>query len=282
MNQSNVISLRVSQPATAGEIMYLRPDGRCSSMTGKQLIPTANVTVADNTITVAEHNFEANLNLKYFHGGGAPITGLANDTSYYVVSNTPQSFYLSAAVPKAITGASNADPLAITAVAHGFATNDLVAISGVEGNIAANGLHKITKVNADSFTLADTLGNDIDGSITATNLAYVATTGVASKIIGLTGTGTGAQYLQHQGLANKSIGVLIHDVNDEESGNPAAIQLFNHGILHAEAKGPIVSGDIVGVSDKKNHVLTGANGKAIGWSLESLASGTGTVRVITN
>ncbi len=280
MNQSNVISLRVSQPASAGSVMYLRPNGYCSSMAGKQLIPTASVSIANNTITVADNGLERDLKLKYFHGGGAAIAGLANDTAYYVVPKTLQEFYLSAAVSKAITGASIASPMAITCAGHGFANGSQVHISGVKGTTNANGTFTATSTSADTFTIP------VDNSAGGANLTYVAALpseqGKASKAIALTGVGTVTQYLEHQGLADKAIGVLIHDVNDEESGNPAAIQLFNHGILLAEATGPIASGDIVGVSDLKNHVLTGANDKAIGWSLESLASGAGTVRVITN
>lgn len=60
---------------------------------------------------------------------------------------------------KAISGATNASPIAITATAHGFATNDVVFISGVGGNTAANGYWTITKTGTDTFTLNSSTGN---------------------------------------------------------------------------------------------------------------------------
>lgn len=54
---------------------------------------------------------------------------------------------------KAISGASNATPIVITATAHGFANGDIVFIDGVVGNEAANGLWKIANVAANTFEL---------------------------------------------------------------------------------------------------------------------------------
>jgi len=54
---------------------------------------------------------------------------------------------------KAITGATNANPISITCTGHGFVTGDLVVISGVLGNTNANGEYAITVVNANTFTL---------------------------------------------------------------------------------------------------------------------------------
>jgi hypothetical protein len=56
---------------------------------------------------------------------------------------------------KAITGATVATPIAITATAHGFSNGDLVFIDGVGGNLAANGLWTISGVAANTFNLTD-------------------------------------------------------------------------------------------------------------------------------
>lgn len=60
-----------------------------------------------------------------------------------------------------VTGATNASPIAITtAVAHGLSTGDVVSISGVTGNTAANGLSwTITVTGATTFTLNSSVGN---------------------------------------------------------------------------------------------------------------------------
>lgn len=60
---------------------------------------------------------------------------------------------------KSITGATNANPIAITCVGHGYSTGDMVYISGVTGNTNANGEYTITVVNANTFTLNGRAGN---------------------------------------------------------------------------------------------------------------------------
>ena len=70
-----------------------------------------------------------------------------------------------------ITGATNATPIVITAVAHGRSTGDSVFIYGVLGNIAANGSWTITKLTDDTFSLDNSVG-DIDA--TTGNGAYTS------------------------------------------------------------------------------------------------------------
>ena len=69
----------------------------------------------------------------------------------------------------AITGATNANPINITATNHGFNTGDKVFISGVLGNTNANGGYTITKVDANHFTLNGRAGN---GSYTSGGTVY--------------------------------------------------------------------------------------------------------------
>lgn len=57
-----------------------------------------------------------------------------------------------------VEDASNEDPIQITSTGHGLSTNDVVKIEGVRSNYAANGTWTITKVDADNFTLNDSLG----------------------------------------------------------------------------------------------------------------------------
>lgn len=58
-----------------------------------------------------------------------------------------------------VSNATNATPIVITAVGHGFLTGDKVYISGVGGNTAANGVFTITKLGVDTFSLYDSVGN---------------------------------------------------------------------------------------------------------------------------
>ena len=55
---------------------------------------------------------------------------------------------------KTITGATQANPCAITSVAHGLSTGDIVIIEGIVGMTQLNGrYYTITKTGADTFTL---------------------------------------------------------------------------------------------------------------------------------
>lgn len=69
----------------------------------------------------------------------------------------------------AITGATNATPIVITSNGHGLSNGDLVAIAGVGGNTAANGIWSITAVTANTFTLEGSTGS---GAYTAGGTWY--------------------------------------------------------------------------------------------------------------
>jgi len=70
-----------------------------------------------------------------------------------------------AATPVAITSSTDATPIVITATSHGLATGDLVQIYGHTTNVAANGIYKVTKVNANSYSIQNfNTGANIAGS----------------------------------------------------------------------------------------------------------------------
>lgn len=72
---------------------------------------------------------------------------------------------LNAITPVAITSSTDATPIVITATSHGLITGDRVLIQGHTTNIAANGIFKVTKVNANSFSIQDEFtGANIAGS----------------------------------------------------------------------------------------------------------------------
>jgi hypothetical protein len=59
----------------------------------------------------------------------------------------------------AITDATNTTPIVITSVAHGQTDGDIINVSGVLGNTAANGRWTITNLTDDTFELVDSVGN---------------------------------------------------------------------------------------------------------------------------
>jgi len=79
---------------------------------------------------------------------------------------------------KAITGATNATPIVITATAHGFANGDLVLIGKVGGNQAANGIFKVANQAANTFELTDPItGGNVVGSGAYTTGGYAVCLG---------------------------------------------------------------------------------------------------------
>lgn len=58
-----------------------------------------------------------------------------------------------------ITGATNASPIEITSSAHGLQTGNVVTVTNVGGNTAANGTFSITRTGANTFTLTGTTGS---------------------------------------------------------------------------------------------------------------------------
>lgn len=82
---------------------------------------------------------------------------------------------------KAITGATNATPIVITATAHGFANGDLVFIDAVGGNLAANGFWKIANQAANTFELTRPDGTNAVGSAAYTSGGYAVNYGPSTS-----------------------------------------------------------------------------------------------------
>ena len=66
-----------------------------------------------------------------------------------------------AATNPPITNATNASPIVITSAAHGLTTGEEVFINGVEGNLAANNVHTVTVIDANSFSLDASTGDGV-------------------------------------------------------------------------------------------------------------------------
>lgn len=71
---------------------------------------------------------------------------------------------------KAITGATNATPIVVTATAHGFANGDIVVQQNILGNTAANGTFKVAGVTTNTYNLTTVK----DGLNTTGNGAYTS------------------------------------------------------------------------------------------------------------
>jgi hypothetical protein len=62
-------------------------------------------------------------------------------------------------ISKGVTAATNATPIQITANSHGLVTGDVVTVTGVGGNTAANGTWIVTNTGINTVTLDGSVGN---------------------------------------------------------------------------------------------------------------------------
>lgn len=94
---------------------------------------------------------------------------------------------------QAITGASNATPIVITANGHGLLNGDQVYINGVKGTTAANGTWIVANVATNTYELVGSVGNGVYTAATgyfnaraSTALLVLTTTGTYTKTADLT------------------------------------------------------------------------------------------------
>lgn len=79
--------------------------------------------------------------------------------------NIGEQLLWNAVTPVAVTSSTDATPIVVTATGHGLQTGDLVMIFGHTTNIAANGMFRITRIDANSFSLQNyNTGANIAGS----------------------------------------------------------------------------------------------------------------------
>jgi hypothetical protein len=145
----------------------------------RRTIPTSGVTIATEQFTYATHGLVAADPVKYYHGGGTAITGLTNDTGYFV---------------SALGLAANTFRLATTAAAAAGRTALAgVAISGTGGQFTCT---------ATTLAVGDHIR--IDGTITGTGSITGHTTGKIYEVSAVTGTSpsvTGFTVTQEDGTA---------------------------------------------------------------------------------
>lgn len=80
-----------------------------------------------------------------------------------------------------ITGATNASPIVVTQVAHGYTDGQVIVVWDVYGNHAANGVWTVANKTDDTYELAGSTGSGTFLSVgdRATYLSVVAETAIA-------------------------------------------------------------------------------------------------------
>lgn len=165
-----------------------------------------------------------------------------------------------------VTNATNATPIVITSPNHGLTTGNVVTVSGVAGNTAANGAFNVTVIDANTFSLDGSAGNGAytSGGFWTTGGGPVGISTARDTI--LTGT-TSAGYLdfvRSQILSlNTNASPFLESyattpntqsmpITDATNATPIVITSANHGLT----TGAVVSISGVGGNAAANGIFT--------------------------
>lgn len=97
-------------------------------------------------------------------GGGRLSLSITEYNSSYGTLKVIPDLFLGRAEGQAITAATNASPIVVTATAHGFENGDIVTISGALGNTAANGSFLVAGKTANTINLQTRAGVSVAGT----------------------------------------------------------------------------------------------------------------------
>lgn len=112
--------------------------------------------------------------------------------------------------PVTISGATQANPVVITATAHGFSDTDLIDHSDIKGMTELNGnRYKIANKTANTYELTDTDDNNIDG----TGFTVYKSAGKARKAVT---TVSGLEHLEGEAVSVLADGGTSHNPLDDD------------------------------------------------------------------
>jgi hypothetical protein len=111
-----------------------------------------------------------------------------------------------------ITLATNANPIQITSAAHGLLTGNLIAVYGVGGLVAANGMWVITKIDANNFTLNNSFGIG-SGTYTTGSGQWVTMDGKRVRLV----PGLGGEYFVFDKTPSFTARPLVTGINNAVS-----------------------------------------------------------------
>jgi hypothetical protein len=205
----------------------------------RRTIPTSGVTIATEQIAYATHGLGSASSVKYFTGGGAAITGLVDDTEYFVsaLGLAAGTFRLAASAAAAPGRANLTAPVATSGTGGQFtcgnstlAVGDRVVVSGTNagsGTITDYTTGTIYTVSAVTGTSPSVTGFTLT---TEAGVAIVTTagtlTGLSFKpytIVLISGTGNNAQYFEIQAAANRATAVANVGGGNETGESPTGI-----------------------------------------------------------
>ena len=126
--------------------------------------PLFTLGAATANARLAIHN-SAGGNVVYLTTAGPAVRGNQLNGVFYSTNRgtnwTEMDIPVQVEFPQTIEDVSNATPISIKSSFHGLITGERVQISGVTGNLAANGVWTITRTGRDDFTLDGSVGTGV-------------------------------------------------------------------------------------------------------------------------
>ncbi|CAB4125071.1 hypothetical protein UFOVP58_57 [uncultured Caudovirales phage] len=187
----------------------------------RRIIPTSGVDINLEQFSYTAHGLVAGDSVKYFHGGGAAVTGLTNDTGYFISAlGLATGTFRLAASAGAVPARTALSTVAISGTAGQFtcvggtlAVGDQVVIAGAlgTGTITGYTTPKIYEVSAVTGTSPSVTGFTLTNEDTTAIVTTAGTVGTATftpyTIVMLSGTGNAAQYFELQATADQATAV---------------------------------------------------------------------------
>jgi hypothetical protein len=185
----------------------------------RRVIPTGSVTIATEQIAYATHGLVAADSVKYFHAGSTAITGLSNDTEYFVsaLGLAAGTFRLAttaviAAGRTALAGvAISGTGGQFTCTATTLAVGDRIRITGTLGgtgtitSYATGTIYTVSAVTGTSPSVTGfTLTTEADVAIVTTAGTPTGLTYAPFTLVLISGTGNSAQYFELQATADQA------------------------------------------------------------------------------
>lgn len=171
---------------------------------------------ADDTIYALAHTFETGDAVLYNTGGGTAISGLTNNTTYYIIKYDANYIQLATSLANATAGTQ-------ISIAAGVGTLHTITAIGNTANISIDGNGAIASINITNskrgYTHAKALMYDkdvkpydwVDGVVGADVFTGTITTSTTSKIV--TGSGTVFTDELGSGLLTPILWTLVDETN---------------------------------------------------------------------
>jgi|LakMenEpi03Aug12_release.lakeMendotaPanAssembly.Ray.scaffolds.fasta_scaffold00300_60 hypothetical protein len=200
----------------------------------RRTIPTSGVTIATEQIAYATHGLVAAESVKYFHAGSTAITGLSNDTEYFVsaLGFAAGTFRL-ATTAEAAAGRTALAGVAIsgtggefTCTATTLAVGDRIRITGTLGgtgtitSYATGNIYTVSAITGTSPSVTGfTLTTEAGSALTTTSGTPTGLTYTPFTIVLISGTGNNNQYFEIQASTNQA--TAISSLGDSSTSGTA-------------------------------------------------------------